>query len=468
MKIKYNKEPQDETEVLNQKNKSLRKELDEVSKDYNQINAWNIDALLKSNEKGLNVYTEKTADKPYRLLIEKMHEGAVTLNEDGIILYCNSYFAKLMNLPLQKILGTNFEKFINASLREHFASLLKSRANAFKEELYLYAADSKKIPALMTINSFLLENISIVSIIFTDLTIQKESQKKLESRTTQLEHKNRALKNANTELAYQIEEKGKREAELSISNKELKHLIQLNADKDLFMSILAHDLRSPFNGLLGLSELLIESIHESDAESTENLANHINTSAQNAFNLLEDLLMWTRSQSGKIPYERQKLNFTDLCTTIIETIFPNPDSKNITVNFVKTDNIIVFADFDMLKTVLRNLISNAVKFTNPGGKIDVFAKQDKTNVTITVTDNGTGMNPETVNKLFDGKLHSAKGTANESGTGLGLFLCKEFIKKHGGKIWADSVEDEGSSFHFTIPVENPVFKKENAENSENA
>jgi signal transduction histidine kinase len=162
--------------------------------------------------------------------------------------------------------------------------------------------------------------------------------------------------------------------------------------------------------------------------------------------------MWTRSQSGKIPYERQHLNFADLCTTITETIFPTPDSKNITVNFVKGDDIIVFADFDMLKTVLRNLISNAVKFTMPGGKIDVFAKQDKLNVTITVSDNGTGMNPETVNKLFDGKLHSTKGTAHESGTGLGLFLCKEFVKKHGGKIWAESIEGKGSSFNFTVPL----------------
>lgn len=460
MRTKYNKEPQDETEVLTQKNKSLRKESGEDPNAYEQIKALNIDALVKSNEKGLNVYTEKTADKPYRLLIEKMHEGAVTLTEDGIILYCNSYFAKLVNLPLQKILGTNFEKFINADLRGHFASLLKTRANSFKEELYLYAADSKKIPALMTINSFLLGNIPIVSIIFTDLTIQKESQKKLEIRTTQLEHKNRALKKANEELAFQIGEKEKRETELHAANKELKHLLQLNADKDLFMSILAHDLRSPFNGLLGLSELLIESIHESDPESTENLANHINTSAQKAFNLLEDLLMWTRSQSGKIPYERQKLNFTYLCTNTIDSIFPNPDSKNITVHFAKNDDIIVFADIDMLKTVLRNLISNAVKFTNPGGKIDVSAMQDKSNVTITVSDNGIGMNPETVNRLFEGKLHSTKGTANERGTGLGLFLCKEFIKKHGGKIWADSVEDEGSSFHFTIPAENPVLKKQ--------
>ena len=463
MRAKNNKDIQEETKMLTLKNKSPRKELSEITKEYKQIKAWNIDALVKPNEKGLSVYTDKTADKPYRLLIEKMHEGAVTLTEDGIILYCNSYFAKLVNLPLHKIIGTNFEKFINASLREHFATLLKSRPIAFKEELFLYASVSSKIPVLMTLNSFLLEDISIVSAIFTDLTIQKGSQKKLESRTTQLEHKNRAIKKANAELAFQIGEKEKRETELHAANKDLKHLLQLNADKDLFMSILAHDLRSPFNGLLGLSELLIESVHESDAESTETLANHINTSAQNAFNLLEDLLMWTRSQSGKIPYERQKLDFTELCTTIVETIFPNPDTKNITVNFVKNDDVFVFADFDMLKTILRNLISNAVKFTNAGGKIDVFAKQDKSTVTITVTDNGIGMNPETVNKLFDGKLHSTKGTANESGTGLGLFLCKEFVKKHGGKIGAESKEGEGSSFYFTLPLEKSLDKPDTSD-----
>ncbi len=463
MRVKQNKEPLDENEILNQKNKSARKDSGEVSEAYKQIESWNIDALVKSNEQGLNVYTDKTADKPYRLLIEKMHEGAVTLNEDGIILYCNSYFAKLVNLPLQKILGTNFEKFINKSLRKHFASLFKSRAIVFKEELYLNAASSQKIPVLMTINSFLLENISVVSIIFTDLTIQKENQKKLESRTTQLEHKNQALNKANIELAFQIDEKEKRETELHAANKELKYLLQLNADKDLFMSILAHDLRSPFNGLLGLSELLIVSNNKIGAESTENLANHIHKSAQKAFTLLENLLMWTRSQSGKIPFERQKLNFTDLCNNVIETIFPNPDSKNITINFMKTDNIIVFADFDMLKTILRNLISNALKFTKPGGKIDVFAKQDKANVTITVSYNGTGMNRETVNKLFDGKLHSAKGTANESGTGLGLFLCKEFVIKHGGKIWVESIEGEGSSFFFKLPVEKSMDKPDTPE-----
>ena len=455
MKAKHNKDPKVETDLLVQNNKALRNDLGEVAEVYKQIEAWNIDALVKFNKKGLNVYTENSADKPYRILIEKMHEGAVTLTEDGIILYCNSYFAKLVNLPMQKIVGINFEIFINASLRVHFVSLLKSRAIAFKEELYLHAADSRKIPVLMTINSFLLENISIVSIIFTDLTLQKENQKKLESRTTQLEHKNRALKKANVELAFQIGEKEKRETELHAANKELKYLLQLNADKDLFMSILAHDLRSPFNGLLGLSELLMVSIQESDVKSSENLAYHLNKSAKNAFTLLEDLLMWTRSKSGKIPYERQKLDFTDLCTTIVETIFPNPDSKKITVNLVKTDDIFVFADLDMLKTILRNLISNAVKFTSAGGKIDVYAEQDKAFVTITVTDNGTGMKPETVKKLFDGKLHSTKGTANESGTGLGLFLCKEFVKKHGGRIWAESTEGEGSSFYFTLPVEKP-------------
>lgn len=454
MKAKHSKGSMDKTELLVQSNKALRLELDEVSNAYNQIKAWNIDALVKPNDKGLTVYTDKTADKPYRLLIEKMHEGAVTLSEDGIILYCNSYFAKMVNLPLQKIIGINFEKFINASLRIHFTSLLKSRAIAFKEELNLHASRSIKIPVLMTINSFLLENISIVSIIFTDLTIQKESQQKLEIRKTQIEHKNKALKKANADLAFQIGEKEKRESELRVANKELKHLLQLNADKDLFMSVLAHDLRSPFNGLLGLSELLMESLHESDTASTKNLANHINISAQNAFTLLEDLLMWTRSQSGKIPYERQKLNFTDVCATVIETIFPNPDSKRITVKFVKTDGVSVFSDYDMLKTIMRNLISNAVKFTNKGGKIIVSAKQNNDNVIITVADNGTGMEPETAKSLFDGKLNSKKGTANESGTGLGLFLCKEFVIKHGGKIWAETTQGKGSTFYFTLPVEN--------------
>ncbi len=233
-------------------------------------------------------------------------------------------------------------------------------------------------------------------------------------------------------------------------NAELK---KFNADKDRFMSILAHDLRSPFNSILGFIELLSENIREYDIDEIEKQISIINTSSRSAFLLLEDLLIWTRAQSGKIPYEPQKMNLSDICLDIIASLKPNAYVKKITIKNFVTKETTVFADVNMLKTVLRNLTSNALKFTNPGGMVDIYAKKTQSKITISVSDNGIGIAPEILNKLFDiSKTHTTKGTANEKGTGLGLLLCKEFVVKHGGNIWAESELGKGSVFKFMLPL----------------
>ena len=266
---------------------------------------------------------------------------------------------------------------------------------------------------------------------------------------------------ANKELAFQNEEKEKRADELIIANKELEQLLQLNADKDRFISILAHDLRSPFTVLLGLSEFLIENIREYDTDEIENHLKLIKNSAQDTFALLEDLLKWIRAQSGNIPFKPQNLSFADICNDILKTLNPNADIKNISINYSKVDHLTVFADADMLKTVLRNLASNAIKFTNNGGTISINAIENSSNVTISVSDNGIGISPENLIKLFDiSQVLSTKGTAKETGTGLGLLLCKEFVEKHGGKIWVESECGKGSIFYFNIPY-NAESKEKN-------
>jgi len=243
------------------------------------------------------------------------------------------------------------------------------------------------------------------------------------------------------------------QAELILANKELKQSLQLNSDKDLFISILAHDLRSPFNALLGLSELLSENIRQYDIDEIENLVNYIKNSAQNTYILLEDILMWVRAQTGKIPFEPKKLSFADICKDILEILKPNANAKNITINYSTPNEINVFADKDMLKTVLRNLISNAIKFTNKNGAININSEENSGNVTISVSDNGIGITPDNLIKLFDiSHVLTTKGTAEETGTGLGLLLCKEFVEKHGGKIWVESEVGKGSDFKFTLPI----------------
>jgi len=232
-----------------------------------------------------------------------------------------------------------------------------------------------------------------------------------------------------------------------------KRLEKVNIDKDRFISILGHDLRSPFTALLGLSVLLKENIQEFDIDEIKNIAGDINKTAQSTFNLLEDILMWTRSQQGKIPFKPQNLSFKDICKNILETLTLNAKAKNITINCLITDHQIVFADADMIKTVLRNLVSNAIKFTNNGGIININAEQTLSNITISVSDNGIGISPNNITKLFDiSQVITTIGTAEETGTGLGLLLCKEFVEKHGGKIWVESEVGKGSDFKFALPV----------------
>jgi two-component system, sensor histidine kinase and response regulator len=237
------------------------------------------------------------------------------------------------------------------------------------------------------------------------------------------------------------------------AEKSENRLHQLNVDKDRFISILSHDLKSPFNNLIGLSEVLLEDVREIDIDEIEDIANNINKSARITYNLLEDILTWARAQQGKIPFKPQILSFADICKNILETLCQNAASKNITINCLATDHLNVFADIDMLKTILRNLVSNAIKFTNNGGTISISATQTDSNITISVTDNGVGITQQNLTKLFDiSEVLTTKGTAEETGTGLGLLLCKEFVEKHSGKIWVESEAGKGSDFKFTIPI----------------
>lgn len=231
-----------------------------------------------------------------------------------------------------------------------------------------------------------------------------------------------------------------------------KELLQLNADKDRFISILGHDLISPFNTLLGYSDLLLQEIRNLEPAEIESQLKHINSAAKNNYDLLVELLIWARTHSGKIPFNPQNVSFTNVCQDTLKALLPVADLKNIRINSSSADNIIVFADIDMLKTILRNLISNAIKFTNINGVINISAQEISGNMTISVSDNGVGMEPDRILGLFDiSKVISTTGTAEEKGTGLGLLLCSEFVEKHKGIIWVESEKGKGSNFKFTLP-----------------
>lgn len=259
---------------------------------------------------------------------------------------------------------------------------------------------------------------------------------------------NRDLSNLQREL---IKEKHVLELTLNQLNKTNDDLNKHNANKDRFISILAHDLKSPFHSILGFLGLLIEKIHKDDTSEIEIQLSIINNAAQSTYNLLEDLLLWTRAESGKLTYEPQKQNLADVCINAMELLHLNARNKNITIKYFIEENLFVFADINMISLIFRNLISNAIKFTHKGGCISISAIQTDSDVTITVADNGLGIQPEILNKLFNiSHKVTTKGTDKETGTGLGLFLCKEFVEIHGGRIWAESEVGKGSDFKFTV------------------
>jgi PAS domain S-box-containing protein len=241
-------------------------------------------------------------------------------------------------------------------------------------------------------------------------------------------------------------------AEQIIKENEIR-LRDLNVTKDKLFSIISHDLRSPFNGILGFSELLIENIRHYEITESEKYLRIINSSAQHTLILLDNLLNWARLQTGQITFNPKKVSLSSIISETIELSKTVAIGKNISISQNKPDDIEVCADKDMLEIVLRNLISNAIKFTKSDGNISVLAKKEQSQVEIAISDNGVGMNEETMSKLFRIETNKTTiGTADEKGSGLGLILCKELVEKQGGKIWVESVLGKGSVFKFSLPM----------------
>lgn len=231
-----------------------------------------------------------------------------------------------------------------------------------------------------------------------------------------------------------------------------EQLEKLNSDKDRFIAVLSHDLKSPFTSILGFLELITSDIRQFTIDEIEGHINIINDAARNFYNLLEDLLMWARGHSGKMPYNPVDLNIYHIYDNVMDTLEPVARSKSISVSYSGDRQIKVTADADMLKAIMRNLISNAVKFTNPGGSVKVSTKRENGKVMVSIADKGVGIKPEKMDSLFDiSKIQSTAGTANEKGSGLGLILCREFVEKHGGEIEVTSEYGKGSEFRFTLP-----------------
>jgi signal transduction histidine kinase len=236
-----------------------------------------------------------------------------------------------------------------------------------------------------------------------------------------------------------------------VIKKSEQELLLLNASKNKFFSIIAHDLKNPLHNVLGYSYLLNKNYDTFNEEERRKFAHDIHQSTNNIFGLLQNLLEWSRSQTGRLNFSPAVVNYQRILDNSLRVLSPLAHQKNIEIICGNDPELKIFADPLMIETVLRNLISNAIKFTPEGGQIEISAKEANGQVLISVSDTGIGIAEEDTPNLFriDSKV-KRKGTNNEDGSGLGLILCHEFVNKHNGKIWVESTPGKGSEFIFTI------------------
>ena len=371
---------------------------------------------IKSEKNHSSEFLKTESENKFRNLIEFAVDGILIASHEGYITEANSCFCSMLGRKKETLIGKhiNLSKLIftpESIEKVPFRFDLLEKGETVISERDILRPDGSKL--MVEMRTKLMPDGSYQSI-FRDITERKKQESQLREYTSKLS--------------------------------------KLNADKDLFISILAHDLSNHFNSIIGLLDLLKEHFRKFTTEETEEQIRNIHKSANTAFSLLQDLLIWVRTQSGFIHFEPANFNVDSICDEVINNLKYYAQGKNISLQCKIPADLMVKADIQMLKTILRNLISNAIKFTPSEGKIMVMAEKKKNETLITVSDNGIGIDPAMQNQLFkDFKTYSTNGTKGEKGTGLGLLICKMYVEKHDGKIWVESTPGKGSNFKFTLP-----------------
>ena len=318
---------------------------------------------------------------------------------------------------------------------------------------------------------------------YRDITTIKDSRDELEILYADLAKRNVELKKANQQLQQEIAERQKlevirleqerRRLENEFLERESRQLAKLNADKNKYFTFnnKAQDLKGPLEPLLGYSELLLLAPDRLTPAKIQSIGEQIQNSAKNLDELLENLLLWSRMQMGRMEYEPKVINLAKIIDESLRLLTENAIKKQITLQSNVSEKLLVHADQNMLNTVIRNLVSNALKFTSKGGKVTISARQQPngegltecaaltSKIEVSVTDTGVGMTPEHAKALLQIEPHSlpsshitTPSTEHGTGTGLGLVICQEMVEKNGGQIWIESKLGQGTTVRFTVPV----------------
>ncbi|MFY9151476.1 MAG: PAS domain-containing sensor histidine kinase [Prolixibacteraceae bacterium] len=380
-----------------------------------------------------DITERKKAEEKINMLahaVKNSGESIVITDKDTKIIYVNDFFCKMSGYKEEEIIGQpvaviNSQNNSPEVVNDLFSTLAKTEI--WTGEILNKRKDGIDFPVQLSLAPLLDEKGELNSIvgILRDITERKQAEVE--------------IKKTNTEL------------------------IKLNSEKDKFFSIIAHDLKSPFTSLLGISELMATESDNFSRTELEEFGKSMNETAKNIFKLLNNLLDWAQLQKGILKFSPENYALKEKVDQSIETINQRAVQKGISIINEVGENQKVFADDKMISSILRNLLSNAVKFTRKDGKVTVSSKTTNNDrIEISVNDTGIGISANNIAKLFkiDEKV-SSPGTEGETSTGLGLLLCKEFVEKHGGEIWVESELGKGSTFRFWLPVtsENSIERR---------
>ena len=384
---------------------ALRRRLREAEDTLAAIREGHVDALVMRAGHDQQIYTLRSADQPYRLMVEQMHEGAVTLGSDGAILYCNARFAEILGSSAEALTGQPFHELLDIGDRVRFVAVLQQ--GTFRDEFQITGTAGVVIPVQLSATALMIDDLRTTAVVISDLT-QERSE--------------RALRES-------------------------------NRLKDEFLATLSHELRTPLNVILGWTHMLrTDRLEERAIKRALEL---IDRNAKAQSQIVNDLVDMSRMFTGKMRLDPQHIPLVPLLQAAVDAVRPSARVKNISIEFNdRAGGASVFGDPTRLQQVVWNLLTNAVKFTPPGGRIRVTTSRMGDNLRIEVADTGIGIDPAFVPHVFDRFRQGESGTTRTfGGLGLGLAIVQDLVHLHGGTVEASSAgTGKGARFVVVLPV----------------
>ena len=390
----------------------------------------------------------KKSEERLKTLLKAIPDIMLRYKNDGTILDYHVHDREKLS-PHTELVGEKISDVLEKKLAEKILELSKkavetNQVQIFEHESYVEMQTVHKEIRILNIRPEQQGNDSDECIvILRDITDRKTAQTEMLKYLSEIKQSKNTLEMKTLELSILNNKLNESEEELRV----------LNASKDKFFSVVAHDLRTPFCAILGLAEFLSSEFENVSEQELKNIAESLVKSSKSTLNLLENLLQWGGVKTKRIEFNPEPINLTSLIHRMLEQYKNNALSKNISLDFKKPSQIKVYADLNMVETVFRNLISDAIKFTYEGGKVIVSAGEKNGFAEINIVDNSMGMDSETISRLFRTDQNiSIPATKNENDSGFGLILCKEFIEMNRGEFFVESEAENGSVLRFTLPL----------------